>query len=102
MSVPAPCGEFEWMKPSRHTQLSSRCCSDASILFRCHANPNTLWPQVVLISQSDVTLRIELERKLSDLMDSQLTMLEGMFPRHVLEHLATGEVRVEGLILSMS
>jgi hypothetical protein len=43
--------------------------------------------QVVMLVQTDVTPRVELENKLADLTDAQLSMLEQLFPRHIIEHM---------------
>eukprot|EP00983_Pelagomonas_calceolata_P108524 1159467-Pelagomonas_calceolata.AAC.13 len=36
---------------------------------------------------TDVTARVELENKLADLTDAQLSMLEQLFPRHIIEYM---------------
>lgn len=43
--------------------------------------------QVVMLVQTDVTPRVELENKLADLTDAQLSMLEQLFPRHIIEYM---------------
>lgn len=43
--------------------------------------------QVVMLVQTDVTARMELENKLADLTDAQLSMLEQLFPRHIIEYM---------------
>ena len=43
--------------------------------------------QVVMLVQTDVTARVELESKLADLTDAQLSMLEQLFPRHIIEYM---------------
>lgn len=48
-----------------------------------HALP----PQVILLLQTNVTARVELENRLADLTDAQLGMLEQLFPRHVIEYM---------------
>ncbi|KAL6761031.1 hypothetical protein V8C86DRAFT_2545790 [Haematococcus lacustris] len=55
-----------------------------------HAIP--LWDpvldkQVIMLVQTDVTPRVELENKLADLTDAQLSMLEQLFPRHIIEYM---------------
>lgn len=42
---------------------------------------------VVMLVQTDVTARVELENKLADLTDAQLNMLEQLFPRHIIEYM---------------
>ncbi len=37
--------------------------------------------------RADVSKRVDLERKLAELTTAQMTMLEQMFPRHVIEHM---------------
>ncbi|PNH12623.1 hypothetical protein TSOC_000431, partial [Tetrabaena socialis] len=37
----------------------------------------------------DVTARVQLERRLADVMEAEHKLLENIFPRHVLEHIAT-------------
>lgn len=49
-------------------------------------------PQVIMLVQTDVTARVELENKLADLTDAQLSMLEQLFPRHIIEHLLASVV----------
>ena len=44
-------------------------------------------PQVVMLVQTDVTARVELENKLADLTEAQLNMLEQLFPRHIIEYM---------------
>ncbi|GLI69988.1 hypothetical protein VaNZ11_014718 [Volvox africanus] len=43
--------------------------------------------QVILLLQTNVTARVELENRLADLTDAQLGMLEQLFPRHVIEYM---------------
>ena len=43
--------------------------------------------QVIMLVQTDVTPRVELENKLADLTDAQLSMLEELFPRHIIEYM---------------
>jgi hypothetical protein len=43
--------------------------------------------QVIMLVQTDVTPRVELENKLADLTDAQLSMLEQLFPRHIIEYM---------------
>ncbi|KAF5833044.1 hypothetical protein DUNSADRAFT_10750 [Dunaliella salina] len=43
--------------------------------------------QVIMLVQTDVTARVELENKLADLTDAQLSMLEQLFPRHIIEYM---------------
>ena len=43
--------------------------------------------QVVLLLQTDITVRAQMEMRMAALTESQLTMLENMFPRHVLEYI---------------
>ncbi|GFR42727.1 hypothetical protein Agub_g3645 [Astrephomene gubernaculifera] len=45
--------------------------------------------QVVMIVQTDVTARVRLERRLAEVMAAEHKLLENIFPRHVLEHIAT-------------
>lgn len=40
-----------------------------------------------MLVQTDVTPRVELENKLADLTDAQLSMLEQLFPRHIIEYM---------------
>ena len=40
-----------------------------------------------MLVQTDVTARVELENKLADLTQAQLSMLEQLFPRHIIEHM---------------
>jgi hypothetical protein len=40
-----------------------------------------------MLVQTDVTARVELENKLADLTDAQLSMLEQLFPRHIIEYM---------------
>ncbi len=47
-------------------------------------------PQVIMLVQTDVTPRVELENKLADLTDAQLSMLEQLFPRHIIEYMLAG------------
>ncbi|PNH10261.1 Atrial natriuretic peptide receptor 1, partial [Tetrabaena socialis] len=42
---------------------------------------------VILLLQTNVTARVELENRLADLTDAQLGMLEQLFPRHVIEYM---------------
>ncbi|GFH25285.1 predicted protein, partial [Haematococcus lacustris] len=42
---------------------------------------------VLLITQTDVTKRVDVERKLAELTTAQMSFLEAMFPRHVIEHM---------------
>ncbi|GIL78976.1 hypothetical protein Vretifemale_8354 [Volvox reticuliferus] len=44
--------------------------------------------QVVMVVQTDVTARVQLERRLADVMEAEHKLLENIFPRHVLEHIA--------------
>ncbi len=45
--------------------------------------------------QTDVTLRVAAEKSLAEFTDGQLSLLEGMFPRHVLHHMTVhGHVSV--------
>ncbi len=46
--------------------------------------------QVIMLVQTDVTPRVELENKLADLTDAQLSMLEQLFPRHIIEYMLAG------------
>ncbi len=43
-----------------------------------------------MLVQTDVTPRVELENKLADLTDAQLSMLEQLFPRHIIEYMLAG------------
>ena len=43
--------------------------------------------QAVLLLQTDITARAQMEMRMAALTESQLTMLENMFPRHVLEYI---------------
>eukprot|EP00798_Chlamydomonas_sp_ICE-L_P012791 gene12791-16050_t len=45
--------------------------------------------QAMLLLQTDITNRAELERRMAALTEAQLSMLENMFPRHVLEYMVT-------------
>lgn len=44
-----------------------------------------------MLVQTDVTPRVELENKLADLTDAQLSMLEQLFPRHIIEYMLARE-----------
>ncbi|GLC33991.1 hypothetical protein PLESTM_000141600 [Pleodorina starrii] len=44
--------------------------------------------QVVMVVQTDVTARVQLERRLADVMEAEHKLLENIFPRHVLEYIA--------------
>ncbi|EFJ43465.1 guanylyl and adenylyl cyclase family member [Volvox carteri f. nagariensis] len=46
-----------------------------------------LGSEVILLLQTNVTARVELENRLADLTDAQLGMLEQLFPRHVIEYM---------------
>lgn len=48
-------------------------------------------PQVILLLQTNVTARVELENRLADLTDAQLSMLEQLFPRHVIEYMLSNK-----------
>lgn len=50
-------------------------------------DPSPRCPQVIMLVQTDVTPRVELENKLADLTDAQLSMLEQLFPRHIIEYM---------------
>lgn len=58
---------------------SSHVCAAPFIVLR-HC-------QVILLLQTNVTARVELENRLADLTDAQLGMLEQLFPRHVIEYM---------------
>eukprot|EP00798_Chlamydomonas_sp_ICE-L_P028018 gene28018-31118_t len=45
----------------------------------------------MLILQTDITIRAELETRMAELTEAQLTMLENMFPRHVLEFMVAAQ-----------
>lgn len=47
--------------------------------------------QVILLLQTNVTARVELENRLADLTDAQLSMLEQLFPRHVIEYMLSNK-----------
>lgn len=47
--------------------------------------------QVILLVQSNVSARVELENRLADLTDAQLGMLEQLFPRHVIEYMLSSK-----------
>ncbi|GAX84156.1 hypothetical protein CEUSTIGMA_g11579.t1 [Chlamydomonas eustigma] len=48
--------------------------------------------QMLLLVQSDVTERVERELIMTQLNEFQIGMLDQMFPRHVLKHIAGGEI----------
>ncbi|KAG1680943.1 hypothetical protein FOA52_009902 [Chlamydomonas sp. UWO 241] len=62
--------------------------SEADCYHEVHAIPlldPVLDEHVIMLVQTDVTPRVELENKLADLTDAQLSMLEQLFPRHIIE-----------------
>ncbi|KXZ41700.1 hypothetical protein GPECTOR_314g8 [Gonium pectorale] len=44
--------------------------------------------QAIMVVQTDVTSRVRLERRLAEVMEAEHRLLENIFPRHVLEHIA--------------
>ncbi|GFR47225.1 hypothetical protein Agub_g8909 [Astrephomene gubernaculifera] len=47
----------------------------------------------ILLMQVDVTAKVETERRLAELVDAEHKILEQIFPRHVLEHMALDTAR---------
>eukprot|EP00798_Chlamydomonas_sp_ICE-L_P005955 gene5955-33531_t len=47
--------------------------------------------EAYLILQTDISTRAELEMRMAELTEAQLTMLENMFPRHVLEYMVAAQ-----------
>lgn len=64
-------------------------CLEVPVSFPLFKIPFSL--QVILLVQSNVSARVELENRLADLTDAQLGMLEQLFPRHVIEYMLSSK-----------
>eukprot|EP00798_Chlamydomonas_sp_ICE-L_P026331 gene26331-17430_t len=52
-----------------------------------HYSGSSPAPDAILLLQTDITERADLEARIADLAEAQTDMLASMFPRHVLEHM---------------
>ncbi|MEW5312462.1 MAG: hypothetical protein WDW38_004095 [Sanguina aurantia] len=76
---------LSWPAPGRWERSAGTRCQ----LFLCWIP--VLDKQVILLVQSNVSARVELENRLADLTDAQLGMLEQLFPRHVIEYMLSSK-----------
>ena len=50
--------------------------------------------QVLLIAQTDVSAQVEAEARVAELTEASVSLLELIFPRHVIEHMTRGQPQV--------
>eukprot|EP00798_Chlamydomonas_sp_ICE-L_P019967 gene19967-26677_t len=80
--------EEEFYKPA-HVESSDKdtCWHDVTVLPVCVPH---LCEKGMLLLQTDISKRTEIDMQLSAVTEAQLDMLESMLPRHVLESVVTG------------
>ncbi|GAX81027.1 hypothetical protein CEUSTIGMA_g8462.t1 [Chlamydomonas eustigma] len=82
------------VEPEEEEEEEEEIDEDLESYHEIHAIPlldPVLDKQVIMLVQTDVTPRVELENKLADLTDAQLSMLEELFPRHIIEYMLARE-----------
>eukprot|EP00798_Chlamydomonas_sp_ICE-L_P026549 gene26549-18316_t len=76
--------------PNRPEEAEDEYDENRECYHEVHAIPlldPVLDKQVIMLVQTDVTPRVELENRLADLTEAQLSMLGHMFPRHIIEYM---------------
>eukprot|EP00798_Chlamydomonas_sp_ICE-L_P024112 gene24112-9687_t len=78
------------MRPdSLSNKGTEKHCSGSSTVL--DLGPEMLCYDAILLLQTDITERADLEARIAALAEAQTNMLASMFPRHVLEHMVKGQ-----------